>query len=546
MGGSDVDVTIGNIEMHITGGNAMAFYGGGKGGKNIVTGQANMYFEGGYCEQLFGAGLRSLEGTLNVYATGGQISRRLYGGAYNESSLNNRVYGIVNVYIGKDVNLSFDKLSDRGLFAHSRYDKTVTEVERTRIIFMDKAAYDTHKGKLGAKDLGAGYIMGSATAADYICYLGTNASGNVITVGATEVEDHVNNALDLPAATATIVAEDSYDYAGEALTPATVVYSDNWTYGELEITYANNDTAGTATASISYDGVTATKDFSIVDNRITVIINGQEQKVADLQAAFAAAGEGGFVKLTADVSQNATISTNLYLDLTGHNINGTVTVAKGATLYGMDSTTDDYDCSDGYGKISKIEGNCAPHHKTELDSSVGKILRYLTVKEMGGTSFHRFYVGIQYVTLKPGVTGFGYTAIFGGDEMVKAALCEEDAFGFSLWITEDRVSTNGLTRNDFVSGKTVTLRLKNYDIKNYGSNKVYATVYIKLADGTVISSAVYAYSMQDMLTVVNRDIASGKYSAQQILAVQKMLAPYSDIVSNWGIGDLLNWNEQEN
>ena len=44
-----------------------------------------------------------------------------------------------------------------------------------------------------------GSIMCGVTAADYICYLGTNASGNVITVGATQVEDNANDALDLPA-----------------------------------------------------------------------------------------------------------------------------------------------------------------------------------------------------------------------------------------------------------------------------------------------------------------------------------------------------------
>ncbi len=67
----------------------------------------------------------------------------------------------------------------------------------------------------------------------------------------------------------------------------------------------------------------------------------------------------------------------------------------------------------------KLEGNCATHYKTEC---AGKIRRYLTVAESNGISFHRFYVGIQSVSLKPAITGFGYKAVFAGDEKVQAML----------------------------------------------------------------------------------------------------------------------------
>ena len=63
-------------------------------------------------------------------------------------------------------------------------------------------------------------------------------------------------------ATATISAARTR-YTGEAVTPATVEYGAGWLGGDLEIAYANNTAAGTATASITAGGVTATVEFKI-------------------------------------------------------------------------------------------------------------------------------------------------------------------------------------------------------------------------------------------------------------------------------------------
>ena len=272
-------------------------------------------------------------------------------------------------------------------------------------------------------------------------------------------------------------------------------------------------------------------------NQIAIAQVG-EQTYTSLQAAINNAGIGGYVKLVASWDQDVTVSNNLYLDLNGYSINATVTVAEGATLYGMDSTTDDYDCSNGYGKISSIIGSCAAHHKAEADSSVGKILRYLTVTEEDGISFHRFYLGIQSVTLKTSVTGFGYKAIFGGDEKVVAQLNESNAFGYNLWLDGNGITTSAYgNRENFVSGKQVSLRLKNFDIENYGSTEVYATVYLKFGD-EVITSSSYACSMQTMLETVNENIS--QYTGEQIQAVQKMLENVV-IPEGWKIDAILGF-----
>ena len=190
-------------------------------------------------------------------------------------------------------------------------------------------------------------------------------------------------------------------------------------------------------------------------------------------------------------------------------------------------------------------GSVAPYLKTTVDQ-LGSVRRYLAISEEDGYRFHRFYLGLQTVSLRPGVAGFGYKAVFCGDEKVKAALAQQDAFGFALWVTEDNVISRGMDAADFVTGKNgtpLTLCLKNFDVVNHGQTDVYARVYITLADGTRIDSAEYACSMQKMLEQVNTDIA--QYNDAQIRAVQTMLAPYADTVSSWNIADIRNWKTQE-
>jgi hypothetical protein len=241
---------------------------------------------------------------------------------------------------------------------------------------------------------------------------------------------------------------------------------------------------------------------------------------------------GGIVKLLKSTDEAVTVSQDAYVDLAGFSL-GHVTVAEGATLYGMDSATDDYDCADGYGKIASITGSYAPHHQTEVN---GNPQRYLAVAEDDGISFHRFYIGIQSVSLKPGATGFGYKAIFGGDTLVKAALDENEAFGYQLWIDPDHVVSASKDRESFVSGKTVSLLLKNFDVANHGQTPVSASVYVKLADGTVIESAEYTYAMKDMVEQINEGYTA--YSFDQLKAVAQMIRR-NEAMQSWNVTNIL-------
>ncbi|MBR5569402.1 MAG: glycoside hydrolase family 88 protein [Oscillospiraceae bacterium] len=238
-----------------------------------------------------------------------------------------------------------------------------------------------------------------------------------------------------------------------------------------------------------------------------------------VQAAVDAAN-GGVVTLLAD-SQEAITAEDLYLDLNGHSLSK-VTVT--GTLYGMDSATNGYTASGA--KIETLEGNYAPLYRN-ADAK-----RYMAIAEGEGVSFHRFYLGITTVSLDPAVVGFGYKAEFYGDAAVQAKIA---SVGYNLWLTENLVVTRTTAFKN-----VLTLRLKNFDVVNYGETPVNANVMITLTDGTVIESETTSYSMRQMLELVAENFESFTKTKKQ--AVQVMCRSL-EAVQSWNIAPILNWSE---
>lgn len=259
----------------------------------------------------------------------------------------------------------------------------------------------------------------------------------------------------------------------------------------------------------------------------------------DVQAAVDAAGHNQYVRLLKDWDGNITAQKDLYLDLAGHKVTGTVHVSKGAVLYGMDSTTDDYDSQDGYGTIANIDGQYAKQH--QVDTS-GISRRYLTIAAEDGISFHRFYIGMVKMSLRPGSVGFGYRAVFYADAAVQGQLDAQDAFGYGLWVTEGRVITRSIPAQQVVSGREVTLLLKNIDPYNHGQTDVHAYAYIRLADGTRMESSIYSCNLRQMLELIAANLDS--FSQEQILAVQNMCLQYA-CMESWNIAQIYNWTPEE-
>ena len=132
------------------------------------------------------------------------------------------------------------------------------------------------------------------------------------------------------------------------------------------------------------------------------------------------------------------------------------------------------------------------------------------------------------------MTGVGYKAVFAGDDMVKAQI---ECYGFSLWVGAGQKHTASKTGDTFTSLKTVTLRLQNFDVENYGEASINATVFIVLSDGTTIESGEYSYTLRSLLETVNSNVSS--FTQEQMSALKAMCQVYSDVMSYWDIGNIL-------
>ena len=232
----------------------------------------------------------------------------------------------------------------------------------------------------------------------------------------------------------------------------------------------------------------------------------------------------GYLVLTDNASVNWTLNQDLYVDLNGHNLTGTINT-NGYKVYGMDSATNAYS-ADNMGIFSCVDaqGNAIvpqPFYNTE-DA------KYMTIAGEGGYSFHRYYVGITAVSLAPSVTGFGYKAAFFGDAMVQAQV---KSVGYDLWLTEDIVVSRNV---DFKN--SVTLRLKNFDAVNYGNIPVNAKATMTLVDGTVLEGGVQSWSLQQMVETINADYTA--YSAAQVAAVKAMIKA-NPVMENWQVENLV-------
>ena len=195
------------------------------------------------------------------------------------------------------------------------------------------------------------------------------------------------------------------------------------------------------------------------------------------------------MKLGADLATDVTLTSEMELDLCGYDITGNLTADGALTVY--DSATDDYDVSDGvYGEITgTVTGT--------LVAADGYIA--------AANGFHKF--GGQYisgVSLRPGNAGIYYTATFLGDQVLMneietgVAVSLVDLPGTDFETDEDTLYTKGTT------GVIIENILKgDADDADRAIQDIYAASYVKLKDGTVLTSdEEIAYSLYDILLLL--------------------------------------------
>lgn len=250
-----------------------------------------------------------------------------------------------------------------------------------------------------------------------------------------------------------------------------------------------------------------------------------------LQDAIDNAGDG-YVKLVTDVTEDVVINDTVYMDLNGKVLTSNIT-GEGM-LCGMDNSGDTYVTPAG-----RIEGTVSCQIADHIKTSVtGAVRRYAAIADETGYTFHRYYMGITHMSLKPGVSGVGYKAVFHADEQVQALLAEEGSFGYILQLDGYEAQTCALDLDQFTSGKTVTLRLTGIDVENFGTTAIKGKVFMKFGN-EVIASGEYSYTMKDMVETAAKCVA--QLSAEQMTALQNMCKKNSEAMKDWNIDAILNW-----
>ena len=141
-----------------------------------------------------------------------------------------------------------------------------------------------------------------------------------------------------------------------------------------------------------------------------------------------------YIKMLHSTTESINSTSDLYLDLNGCTVTGTITVTNDHTLYGMDSTTDNYDGTKAGKIVGTVTGNVALVHETSAKKVDGyDSLRYVAIKNEAGTeyTFHRFNIsvtGYRFELAAPKCALF-FIGKFQGDKAAKDYLTE---LGFTL------------------------------------------------------------------------------------------------------------------
>lgn len=173
-GGSAGTGKVGGTNVTFAGGKTMSLYGGNYASNGISS--VNLQVTGGEIEQLFGANqCTSMTGNVVLELTGGKITRRVYGGCYNEYTSSeqwkskNFVTGTVELKISSGAVISLDakqsdgeQYDDRSIYVCSRYG-TKQNNETCILTFLDESAYSKYSSMLGAQDWKMSIIMMSVS-----------------------------------------------------------------------------------------------------------------------------------------------------------------------------------------------------------------------------------------------------------------------------------------------------------------------------------------------------------------------------------------------
>ena len=278
-------------------------------------------------------------------------------------------------------------------------------------------------------------------------------------------------------------------------------------------------TGGAASGTTYYTTLTAAAE------EIEAIID--DQTYATIQEAVEAYTTGVII-LQKDV-EAVTVAKDVVIDLNGCDI-GTAT-ATDATLYCLDSQTDDYTVADDvYGKVGTYTGNVVAQNS------------YLVIAEDDGTSYHKYTLEIVDMTLRAENAGVYYNCKFAGDELVSAQVV---SYGVAVSVRGTPVvGAAGCGYSSFTgfqSGENApSTLLKNilsatnsdYQNNRNAQMQVYGRAYIQTADGYIYGDTV-SRSFRQQVELADASWAS--LSAEQQTALTDLYQAFTAVVDTWTV-----------
>ncbi len=235
--------------------------------------------------------------------------------------------------------------------------------------------------------------------------------------------------------------------------------------------------------------------------------------------------------LTENTEIELSLTEDLYVDLAGYDLTGII-ATNGFKVYGTDSATADYsDENFGHFYCLDEDGELIVPERIGVDGDQ----YYLTVSDEDGYSFHRFDFGITHMSLAPDVVGLGYKAVVYGSKTVFAQLQAENAFTFRLQLGGYEPVYRYRDSDELVSGAPITLRIRNYDVEDYGETPLYAQLSLTLSDGTVIETEQEDLTFRWLTEQVDANYTD--FTAEQLDQFKELLQQF-EVVKTWNLPNL--------
>jgi len=271
-----------------------------------------------------------------------------------------------------------------------------------------------------------------------------------------------------------------------------------------------------------------------------------------LQAAVNAYTEGKLIRMITDETAATVVNKDVYLDLNGRTVSGTVNVTAG-TLYCKDTATDDYDVTDGkYGKITNGIGSITG---IPVESEVATD-GYMKINESGALSFHRVNLQIYAMTLRPVTDGENmpsvyYKSNFKADSVVAAKI---QRYGIAMNTTGVPTAANLESTCKYSSYTTFAagaagnsgngtllkgiMKPTNAELVNRRNAKVpvYGTAYIYTDDGYMLGGTEVRTLVQQTQGV--DQIWDTELTEQQKSGIVAMYETYSAVMKTWDLPNL--------